>query len=247
MKKPVKILLAILAILIVLFLAVFILAKTKVIFINPWFVNTATSTIGVDVSSYQANIDFKKLKDQNIAFAYIKATEGSSHQDNMFKNNWQNALEAGVLSGAYHFFSFDSPGSTQAQNFISVVGQDLTGRMLPVVDVEYYGDKENNPPLKEDVVRELTAFLNALELQYGVKPMIYTGSDIYQKYLKGTFDSYKFWISSLYTPLAWNYHDDWYLWQYLNRGELEGYSGGERYIDLNVLNNNKTLDSLLVK
>ena len=150
-------------------------------------------------------------------------------------------------SGAYHFFSFDSPGSTQAENFIKAVGDDIKGRLLPVIDVEYYGDKEKNPPEKEDVIRELTVFLNAVEDKYGVKPMIYTGAGIYEKYLSDFTGDYKFWISSLYTPLSWNYHGDWYIWQYLNRGKLEGYSGGEQYIDLNVLNKEKTLDELTVR
>jgi hypothetical protein len=38
-----------------------------------------------------------------------------------------------------------------------------------------------------------------------------------------------------------------YLWQHLNRGELDGYSRGEKYIDLNVLNKNKSLDDLIVQ
>ena len=50
------------------------------------------------------------------------------------------------------------------------------------------------------------------------------------------------WISSFYTPLSWNYHGDWYIWQYLNRGTLEGYSGGEKYIDLNEYLNRGTLE-----
>ena len=54
-------------------------------------------------------------------------------------------------------------------------------------------------------------------------------------------------MSSLYTPLSWNYRDDWYIWQYLNRGQLEGYTGGETYIDLNVLNENKKLEDLVVR
>ena len=101
--------------------------------------------------------------------------------------------------------------------------------------MEYYGDKEQNPPAKEDVVRELKVFLQMLEKAYGVKPLIYTGRDIYETYLKGEFDEYKKWISGLYTPLSRNYEDDWYIRQYLNRGKLEGYTGGEEYIDRNVL------------
>lgn len=229
------------------FLSVFLLAKQKKVFINNWFVNESRNTIGVDVSSYQADIDMNRLKEQNIQFVYIKATEGSSGQDSRFAENWENAKNAGLLSGAYHFFSFDSDGKTQAENFIKMVGPDLRGRLLPVVDVEYYGDKEQNPPEKEDVVRELKEYLEMIEQEYGVKPVIYTGADPYEKYLRGEFDDYKKWMSSLYTPLSWNYKGDWYLWQYLNRGELEGYSGGEQYIDLNVLNKDKNLEDLLIR
>lgn len=234
-------------ILIAVWLTVFILAKQKKIFINKWFVNEANSTIGVDVSAYQADINMNMLKDQNIEFIYIKATEGSAHKDARFAENWKNAEEAGLRSGAYHFFSYDSEGKTQAENFIEQVGPDLKGRLLPVVDVEYYGDKEQNPPEKEAVVRELRAYLELIEQEYGVKPMIYTRSDVYDKYLKGEFDEYKKWMSSLYTPLNWNYKDDWYIWQYLNRGVLEGYSGGETYIDLNVLNREKKLEDLIIR
>ena len=192
MNKGLKRLITVLIILVVVaalvFSTVFLLAKQKKIFINEWFVDEETSVIGVDVSSYQAEIDMNKLKDQNIEFIYIKATEGSTFQDDRFAENWENAAKAELLSGAYHFFSYDSEGRTQAENFIRTVGKDLKGRLLPVVDVEYYGDKEENPPEKEDVIRELRIYLEILEDEYGVKPLIYTRSDIYDKYLKGEFD-----------------------------------------------------------
>ena len=251
MKKGLKIviitLIIIVIILVAVYLIIFLLAKQKKIFINKWFVDEKNSTIGVDVSSYQANIDMNKLKEQNIKFIYIKATEGSKTQDKKFNENWKNAKNSELLSGAYHFFSYDSEGKTQAENYITTVGTDLKGRLLPAVDVEYYGDKEQNPPAKEDVIRELKIFLDILEKEYGVKPLIYTRADIYNNYLKGEFDKYKKWISSFYTPLSWNYKDDWYIWQYLNRGELEGYTGGEKYIDLNILNKDKKLEELVVK
>lgn len=162
MKKGLKIslisLLVLIIILVLAFLIVFILAKQKKIFINRWFVNENESIIGVYVSSYQADIDMTKLKNQNIKFIYIKATEGSTSQDIKFLENWKNAKNAGLLSGAYHFFSYDSEGRTQAENFINMMEPNINGRLLPAVDVEYYGDKEQNPPKKEDVVRELKFF-----------------------------------------------------------------------------------------
>ncbi len=251
MKKGLKRLIIVLIMLAVvaavIFISVFLLAKQKKIFINKWFVDEKNSTVGVDVSSYQAEINMNELKEQNIRFIYIKSTEGSDFQDDRFTANWENAEKAKLLSGAYHFFSYDSEGRTQAENFIKTVGPDLKGRLLPAVDVEYYGDKEQNPPEKAAVVKELRTYLEILEDEYGVKPLIYTRSDIYEKYLKGEFDEYKKWMSSLYTPLSWNYKDDWYIWQYLNRGELKGYSGGEKYIDLNILNKDKELEELIVK
>ncbi len=249
-KKTIRNVMIVIAVLaaaiVVIFLTVFLLAKQKKIFINPWFVNEEKSTMGVDVSSYQADIDMEELKAQNIQFIYIKASEGSETKDPRFAENWEKAKKAGLLSGAYHFFSYDSEGITQAENFIEAVGPDLTGRLLPAVDVEYYGDKEQNPPEKEDVVRELRIYLERIEKEYGVKPLIYTRTDIYDQYLKGEFDEYKKWISSLYQPLSWTYRDDWHIWQYLNRGELKGYTGGEKYIDLNILNEEKDLEDLIV-
>ena len=245
--KPAVITAAVLIIILAaVYFTVFLLAKQKKIFINRWFVNEEKNTVGVDVSSYQAEIDMEELKAQNIRFVFIKATEGSSRQDERFAQNWENAKKTGLPAGAYHFFSYDSEGRTQAENFIRAVGPDLKGRLLPAVDVEYYGDKEENPPKREDVIRELKIYLDAVEEEYGVKPLIYTRPDIWETYLKGEFDEYRKWISSLYQPISWVYKGDWDIWQYLNRGELKGYTGGEKYIDLNILNQDTALEDLIV-
>lgn len=247
MKKGIRGILITGCLLLLVALTVFVLAKNKVIFLNEWLVNEDKSTIGVDISAYQADVDMSRLKEQDIEFVYIKATEGSSHRDERFAENWAKAADAGLLSGAYHFFSFESSGKTQAENFIQTVGKDLTGHLLPVVDVEYYVGSGENVPVKDDVVRELTVFLQELEKTYGVRPVIYAQPDLHRELLEGDFDEYKLWMTSLYTPLRWSYDGDWYLWQYLNRGTLEGYSGGEQYIDLNVLNKDKSMEDLIVR
>ncbi len=200
---------------------------------------------GVDVSSYQEDVDFKKLKDQGIEFAFIKATEGSSHRDKSFAEKWQAAKDAGVTAGAYHYFSYASSGKTQAENFISTVG-DLKGRLLPVVDMELTPDEVINPPEKADVVRGLKAFTAVLEEEYGIKPIIYSREDYFKKYLADDFADYPRWITNVFFPVFIESGDNWIFWQYNDRGRLEGYSG-EEHIDLNVLNRNTALDSLIVK
>lgn len=192
---------------------------------------------GIDVSHYQGDIAWEVLQKQNIDLAYIKATEGSSHVDEKFEENWKNAALTSLKTGAYHFFSFDSEGETQAENFIQTVGS-LKGKLLPVIDVEYYGDKFKNPPDKEKVIKELKDMCACLELEYGVKPMLYTTNKVYHKYLKGEFDfeEYPLWIRDVYFTPDITIQDEWTLWQYSDTSILEGYSGSEKYIDVNVFN-----------
>ena len=63
--------------------------------------------------------------------------------------------------------------SYQMVKFINTVSKDLKRRRIPVVDVEYYGDKEQILSEKTDVVRELKTYMETLEREYGVKQLIY--------------------------------------------------------------------------
>ncbi|MCM1007688.1 MAG: glycosyl hydrolase family 25 [Ruminococcus flavefaciens] len=187
---------------------------------------------GVDVSNYQGDIDWNILEEQGVRFAFIKATEGSGHVDESVRQNLERASETDIKLSAYHFFSFDSAGETQAENFISVVSADEID-MPPVVDIEYYADKRKNKPSKEEAENILRPLLSGLEEYYGVKPIIYTTLPVYCRYVKENFSDYPLWIRSV------NFEPDlinWKFWQYCDGGELEGYNGDEKCIDFNVYN-----------
>ncbi len=188
---------------------------------------------GVDVSHYQGNIDWEKLAGEDIDFAFIKATEGSGHVDTRFYENWEAANATALKVGAYHFFSFDSPAETQAQLYIDTVG-DLSGNLISVVDIEFYGDKFSNPPDEEELVAELKTMLTLLEAEYGVKPMVYTTYTFYYKYLAGELDGYPLWIRNVYFSPNLDMRGKWTFWQYTDQAVLNGYSGAEENIDLNV-------------
>lgn len=186
---------------------------------------------GVDVSHYQGEIDWNVLADQDIQFAYIKATEGSSHVDEKFVSNYSEARAAGLRVGAYHFFSYDSSGITQAENFIDTV-ESFSGMLPPVVDVEFYGNKEKNPPAPEEVYPQLQAYLDAVEDAYGMPPIIYATYESWELYIQEQFDDYPLWIRDIWKQPKNSV--DWVFWQYTNRGRLKGFSGEEPYVDLNV-------------
>ncbi len=187
---------------------------------------------GVDVSSYQGDIDWDTLAAQGIQFAFIKATEGSSFVDPQFAANFANAAKTDLRIGAYHFFSYDSSGQTQADNFIANVSK--TDSLPPVIDVEFYGDKEANPPAKADVQASLTALLTRLEEHYDVKPILYATQKSYDLYIAGAFADYDVWIRNVYSTPALSDGRAWTFWQYTDKATLPGTHGEERFIDMNV-------------
>ncbi len=201
---------------------------------------------GVDVSRYQGTIDWAELAGQDLDFAFIKATEGSGHIDECFYDNWQEAGKTALHIGAYHFFSFDSDGERQAEAYIDTVGS-LNGKIAPAVDVEFYGDKADNPPPKDEVVKQLGEMLRKLEEHYQTKPIIYTTYKAYDTYIKGEFEEYPLWIRNVYYQPLFSLGDRWVFWQYTDTAVLEGYEGTEQYIDMNVFRGTEEeLKNLLV-
>lgn len=245
-KKTLIISIAIVFVLVAAIVAIMLLVKSKMLLINQYFI-TDTAINGVDISKFQGDVNFDLLKSQKIEFVYIKATEGSSYVDTNFKKNWENATKSGMLAGAYHFFSFDSPGANQAKLYIETVG-DLEDHLVPAIDIEWYGDKKKNQPDVEDVVRELKDFIAAIEEAYEVKPIIYASKEIYAKYLKNDFSEYRRWVRSVFYPVWFDVGDDWLIWQYCDKGQLEGVGINQTYkeIDLNVIRSRDDLEALTV-
>lgn len=190
---------------------------------------------GVDVSSYQGEIDWLTLSEQDIQFAFIKATEGSGYVDKKFSYNFSEALKTNLKVGAYHFFSYDSSGKTQAENFIKTVPR--TENMLPpVIDVEFYGDKKENLPNKDKTKKELSTLIDKLEEYYGLTPIIYATEKSYKLYIENLYPKCDIWIRDIFFSPKLSDNRDWTFWQYTNKAKLDGYSGDEKYIDMNVFN-----------
>ena len=79
---------------------------------------------GIDVSRWQDDIDWQKVKDAGTRFAFIKATEGGDHLDPMFRKNWAEAKKAGVPRGAYHFVYWCRPAKDQVRWFKRHIPRD---------------------------------------------------------------------------------------------------------------------------
>ena len=182
---------------------------------------------GVDVSWHQGAIDWRALAADDVAFAYIKASEGGDHIDPRFAFNWRAAADAGLYRGAYHFFTLCQPGARQAANFIAVVPR-APGALPPALDLEHMGPCREGPTMP-NVIAEARIFLDRTQAYYGVRPIIYTTREFHDAHLR-ELSGERFWIRSIATPPSFRQRD-WIIWQHHNRGHRRGVSGP---VDLNA-------------
>ena len=185
---------------------------------------------GIDVSRYQQNInwaDVKNMQVENIkiGFAFIKATEGVDKVDAQFQRNWLHAEEENIPKGAYHYFVANKSGKAQANNFIEIV-KLKQGDLPPVLDIE-----DANGSTIIDMQQKIKDWLEKVEDQYKVKPIIYTNIFFYNKYLKGVFDDYPFWIAHYLQPGKPGIDRGWTFWQHSESGHVNGI---KTTVDFNV-------------
>src|SRR5215475_4705298 len=100
---------------------------------------------GIDISHYEdASIRFDLMRDQNIRFVYVKATQGVGYKDGKFAQFW-NAIgalppEKKVLRGPYHFLASSGDPVAQADSFLKLLNENgglKPGDLPPVLDLEW--------------------------------------------------------------------------------------------------------------
>ncbi len=185
---------------------------------------------GIDVSYYQGYIYWPavkkmKVKDVNIDFAFIKATEGLTNVDKQFSRNWQQSKSAGIVRGAYHFFIPGKSGKQQALNFIKKV-KLAPGDLPPVLDIEQL--YRVNPAIMR---AEITEWLQTVEHAYGITPIIYTNVDFYSRYLSKGFEDYPLWIAHYFVEKKPRTKAEWVIWQHNDGGKVNGI---KTKVDFNV-------------
>jgi lysozyme len=177
---------------------------------------------GIDVSHHQGAIAWTKLPGQGVRFAWIKATEGASGRDPLFRRNWDEAARAGVRRGAYHFFTLCRSGADQASNFMATVPADPQA-LRPAIDLEYLGNCGARPEPAR-VRAELADFLARIEGHYRRRAILYLTPEFDRAYaISATFDR-PLWLRSLVREPRFGARR-WTLWQASNFRRLDGIAG----------------------
>ncbi len=183
---------------------------------------------GIDISRWQGDIDWDRVRQSGVAFAWIKATEGGDHADPRFVDNWIGARKAGVRRGAYHFYYFCRPVEEQISWVKEVVPVDPQALPL-VLDMEWNAHSKTctTRPPRERILPDMKLFLDEMERHYGKRPVIYSSVDFHRDRLVGAFPDEHFWLRSVatYPNNIYEQRDDWVFWQYTAEGRIPGIKG----------------------
>lgn len=192
------------------------------------------SKLGIDVSTYQGNVDWKKVKDSGIKFAIIRAGFGRTDVDDKFHRNVQGCIENNIPFGVY-WFIYGTNEAEAIQNtdlFHSTIAPYKDNISLKVwADLEYDTDanaRRRGVSLTKEMRTNMVIAFNERMKQYGYDVGVYANPD----YLNTKFNDlsmYPLWLAK-YSSNKGNY--DCFMWQYSSKGSVPGISGN---VDMNYL------------
>jgi GH25 family lysozyme M1 (1,4-beta-N-acetylmuramidase) len=180
------------------------------------------SVPGIDVSSYQGNVNWASYWSAGKKFAYVKATEGTGYQNAYFSQQYTGSYNVGMIRGAYHYGRPDlSGGAAQADYFVAHGGNwSKDGKTLPgTLDIEWGPNNTCYGLSQAAMVSWIKAFSDEYHAKTTRWPVIYTATSWWTECTgnKGDFSSTNpLWVaryaSSAGTlPFNWGFYT---FWQY---------------------------------
>lgn len=191
---------------------------------------------GIDVSSNQGAVDWAKVAEDGVSFAFARATIGGHQTDSKFADNWPGMLNAGLIRGAYHFFWPLTPWQEQADNLITTIGSLQHGDLPPALDLEeavLNADPQHDT--WEDIPFDqrlpiIQNWIHAVNQALHIKPVVYTRQNFIENLLGNGVEQLSgslLWVSHYNVsrpkiPSAW---DTWTWWQFTETDKVSGING----------------------
>lgn len=176
---------------------------------------------GIDVSIWQGQINYERVKEDGIKVVYIRSSEGNSYVDPYYLRNYNNAKANGLKIGFYHYLTAttEEEAIEQADFFVSLVGGLEADCRLAMDFEQFYGLGI------EEINAVSLAFLERVEEKSGKEVVIY--SDAYNA--RATFGEelakrYPIWIAEygVEEPESNGKWETWVGFQYSSTGEVSG-------------------------
>ena len=196
--------------------------------------NNGSGVLGIDVSTWNGNIDWNKVKSSGVSYVIIRtgyrgSTQGSLVEDNKFRQNIKGATNAGLKVGVY-FFS-QAINEVEAVEEASMVLSQIKGYKLayPVfIDVEPSGGRADGLSTG-DRTKVVNAFCQTIQ-NNGYKAGIYANKSWFTNKLNtSALSGYKIWLAQYNSTVTYKGRYD--MWQYSDKGKINGISGN---VDMNL-------------
>lgn len=194
---------------------------------------TSTTKIGLDVSKWQGEIDFAKLKQAQVEFIMIRlgrqdSVGSSPYVDPYFLQNLKSAQTMNILVGVYFYSNATSTQEAQDQALWVVEQLKDYPIDLPIVFDWENWSQFNTMNLSQYKLNQIAnTFLETIE-QKGYTPMLYSSK--YYLETIWTNQSYYTWLAH-YTNQT-DYQGNYLMWQLSNTGKVSGISG---YVDIDIM------------
>lgn len=206
---------------------------TKTTYIHRSDLADRPITHGIDVSEWQKEIDWEKVKADGIQYAFIRvgyrgSGQGTLNEDTYFKQNIEGALAAGINVGVYIFSQAITQKEAHAEaNYVleRIKNYDVT---FPVVlDYEFTNDSgrlEQAKLSKNKATNICLAFCETVK-DAGYTPMVYANPDMLNHYLNAETisEQYLIWLANYTTQTGYTGKFDY--WQYSSNGSVDGIEG----------------------
>ena len=195
---------------------------------------TKDTKIGIDVSKWQKEINYKKVKKSKVEFVMIKlggrdGIDGELYLDPYFKSNIEGFNKQKIPVGVY-FFSH-ARNKEQALEEAKFVVKNIKGYE---VDMPIAFDWENFERYRKynlsfyNLTEVAKTFMNYINNK-DYEPILYSSKYNLENYWYDT--DYKTWLAH-YTDQT-NYEGDYYMWQLTSNGKVKGID--KNVVDINIL------------
>ena len=200
-------------------------------------VNEVVSKKGIDVSRYQGDIDWDKVADDGVEYAFIRAgvrgsTEGKIVEDTTFEQNMEGALKNEIETGVYFFSQAvtEEEAIEEAEFVLEIIEPyDITYPVVYDLEEVTSSDARTNGLTKEEFTRNCIAFCKTIK-EAGYTPMIYGNLKPFMIMLDmEQVEEYDKWFA-YYNPEVY-FPYEFSVWQYTSEGSVNGIKGN---VDLNV-------------
>lgn len=198
---------------------------------------TGPSERGVDVSSYQGQVDWQAVRDAGFTFAIIRVagrgygSTGNLYDDALAQQNYEGAKAAGMKVGAYFFSQAVSPEeAVEEAEYLLEKTKDWEMELPVVYDWEYISETARTANVDPRTLTDcMLAFCKRIE-EGGRDAMVYFNTE--QSMIMFNIEEvteYPFWLAMYSDWMTYPYKI--HMWQYTNKGKVPGIQGN---VDINL-------------